>query len=1601
GTSITADTSVNISVTDDSGNTTDIKIYVLVSDTTRPDITSVLTDQIVSSDANCQFILADYASSLTATDNCDTDLTIVQSPPAGTVLSGVGNLVTISVTDDAGNVAEESFTVSAIDNTDPVITSTHGDQSVVLDLNCQAQLPDYTSELVATDNCDASLSIVQSPVTGTAISGSTNLVTLTVSDNAGLTAEVSFNVSVTDPGPPVISSNPGTEYYAIENDNASLNVVVDGSITGYQWFKNGTAIADGGVYSGATTSVLNLTGLSSADTGSYHCVVSGICDYSVTSNSVKMFVSQQPVIATHPSAPGPQCEGTSSFTIDLIATGSNITYQWKKDGTDLTDDARISGSNTASLTINDLTLSDAGSYSCLVSADEGIENSYPVNLIIQQAATITIQPFDVYVCEDESATISIEASGANLSYQWRKDGVALTDDTQISGTATKTLIITSVASENEGLYSCNVTGTCGSVLSNPVNLTVQQLTGITSQPTSKSVCEGENTSFTVAASGSNVSYQWMFNGTDISGATSSTYLIAGVDQTVVGNYSVEITGSCGSVISDLATLTLPSNTSITLQPTDVTYCTGGQATISIEASGANLSYQWRKDGVALTDDTQISGTATKTLIITSVASENEGLYSCNVTGTCGSVLSNPANLTVQQLTGITTQLTSKSVCEGENTSFTVAASGSNVSYQWMFNGTDISGANSSTYTIAGVDQTDAGNYSIEITGSCGSVISDLASLTVLSEVAISSHPTSQTISENDSLSFEVLAIGSGLSYQWKKDGVDIAGATSNRYTIQNAILSDAGNYTCVITGDCNEVTSNVATLVVNSLVVITSQPLSQVECEGGNVSLSVTATGENLTFEWRKDDITMVNEAGKIDGAHSSALTLSSLSNIDAGSYTCVVTGSGSSVVSNAATIEIISSTVINTQPASQEVLEGETVSFSLEATGTDLSYQWMKDNDPIGGATSSIFTLLSVSKLHEGNYTCAVTGTCGAVSTNAATLVVNALVTISTQPVSQDICEGGSASFSVIATGDNLTYEWMKDNIAMVNDTGKVEGAHSSTLTVSLLTSSDAGSYTCVVAGSGSSLTSDAATLDVISSTVITLQPVSQEVDEGSTVSFIVEATGADLTYQWKKDNVSISGETGTNITLLNATNVDEGTYNCEIIGSCGTMTSNPAILIVNTVTGITSQPTDQSSCEGENLTFTITATGENLTYEWRKDGTALTDIVDRISGVSTSTLQISNLTIADAGLYSCVVSGSGGSLISASAVLEVSPVTEIVVHPEDASAVCMGDQVTFSVEGSGADLSYEWRHDGSTLADDGSHISGSNSNSLTISQVVQSDSGDYECLVSGTCSNMLTNTARLSMNSPEITSLHEDQIVYADLLCKAVLSDYTGSLTASDPCDDALIVEQKPLPGTNIAGALNTITLTVTNNAGIASALTFNVAVMDTLDPRIICLDDSFIDAVGTDSIVISGIDYDPVIFADNCMLSTITNDQNNQSSLNGVTLPIGENVITWTVIDNSGNEASCTTVITVKSGDFVLTFEESGITLYPNPTSGEVSIAFPDIKNREITVTDVLGKELLIISNSEPLVTFDLSEYKSGLYFICIRDNERTVTGRIIKK
>ena len=212
-------------------------------------------------------------------------------------------------------------------------------------------------------------------------------------------------------------------------------------------------------------------------------------------------------------------------------------------------------------------------------------------------------------------------------------------------------------------------------------------------------------------------------------------------------------------------------------------------------------------------------------------------------------------------------------------------------------------------------------------------VSSVGTEQVLAPPSITQQPISRTVCSGSTVTFSIT--GTGSTFQWRKDGIAIPGATSASYTIPAAAVTDTGNYDVMISANCSPtITSSAAHLTVNTPPHITQDPVGAIGCPGKAITFSVAATGTGLTYQWRKNGI-------NIPGQTQTSYTIASTAPADAGTYDAVVTGvCGAPVTSAVATLGVNVPPTISQQPQDTVVCRNQSFTLSVAATGTGISYR-------------------------------------------------------------------------------------------------------------------------------------------------------------------------------------------------------------------------------------------------------------------------------------------------------------------------------------------------------------------------------------------------------------------------------------------------------------------------------------------------------------------------------------------------------------------------------------------------------------------------------------------------------------------------------------
>jgi hypothetical protein len=294
--------------------------------------------------------------------------------------------------------------------------------------------------------------------------------------------------------------------------------------------------------------------------------------------------------------------------------------------------------------------------------------------------------------------------------------------------------------------------------------------------------------------------------------------------------------------------------SIIAQPEGVRLTAGSAVLLSVTASGTEpISYQWFKNGTA------IAGANTNTYAIASATAGDAATYEVTVSNVAGAVNSAQAVVALNVPVSITSHPASFTTVKGASLSLSVAVAGTApFSYQWRKSGVELAGQTASSLTFNPVQLSDAGAYDVLVRNVAGEATSTTALLTVQDPPQITTPISGGTVKAGTSYTFRTTVAGTGpFSYQWRKDGVPIAGATALSYSIPMVDESFAGIYDIVVTGPSGSTVSPGATLSVISISsgppVFMSPPANVAVAWGRSATVSaMVAATKPFSYAWYK-----------------------------------------------------------------------------------------------------------------------------------------------------------------------------------------------------------------------------------------------------------------------------------------------------------------------------------------------------------------------------------------------------------------------------------------------------------------------------------------------------------------------------------------------------------------------------------------------------------------------------------------------------------------------------------------------------------------------------------------------------------------------------
>ena len=444
---------------------------------------------------------------------------------------------------------------------------------------------------------------------------------------------------------------------------------------------------------------------------------------------------------------------------------------------------------------------------------------------------------------------------------------------------------------------------------------------------------------------------------------------------------------------------------------------------------------------------------------------------------------------------------------------------------------------------------------------------------------------------------------------------------------------------------------------------ISRQPEDVTCIIGDECTLCVEATGYDLTYQWQymnAGSTVWCNATG--EAAKTNAMSFTVTANANGRKYRCIVSDGTMELVSDVAIIYVVSAVTIVSQPVDFVCNAGEYAEFTVEAEGEDLEYQWqvLKNGEWANcsnkdGAKTDTLRLEAKDSRNGSVYQCVITGRNGyAVATESATLYVLTPLTIKAQPEDFSCAPGETATFTVVAEGAGLKYQWQTYKNGSWTNCSTKDGARTATLSLEAKDSRNGSVYRCVVTDKyGFYVITKSATLTVSTPLSIKQQPVDINGPEGNMVTFKVVAEGSGLKYQWQVfkngawTNCSINDGAKTDTLSLEIKPSRDGSiYHCIVTDKNGaSVTSKEATLTMENELILVNGPENEiRAFSGTYVDFTIEAHGDGLKYQWQvfKNGEWTNCSVK--DGAKTDTMTLEAKTSRDGLKYHCVVTDKYG---------------------------------------------------------------------------------------------------------------------------------------------------------------------------------------------------------------------------------------------------------------------------------------------------------------------------------------------------------------------
>ncbi len=537
----------------------------------------------------------------------------------------------------------------------------------------------------------------------------------------------------------------------------------------------------------------------------------------VASDQVVLTVNPTPVASVTATGPLVLCPGQS---VTLCANTSLLVgYMW------------CTGETTQCITVN-----SPGNYCLVLQGFNGCMSSTINTIITAGNSVIANAGPDVSIgCSSTTSSAAIgSAPQPGSIYSW-SPATGLSNPNSANPIAQPTANTT---------YTLTVTNSSGCTATDQVVITVNNTPPTINAGPDQTVCQGTNVTLNAISNAPTTTWS--------NGVQNNVSFVANNIGTTI--YTATASGANGCVTSDQVVLTVNPIPVVTIMASGpLALCPGGSVTLSA-ISSPGCTFQWKKNGLP-----QSNGNMASFVVF------QPGNYTVTVTNINGCI-STSNSITISFLQAILSATGPTTICPGSSVVLQ-ASTGTGYTYQWVKNGnTAMNFTNNSSYTVIS-----SGIYSVNILTPGGCLLSsNNIQVQVLSNPSVNIIATgSTTICSGSSLTLIANSTSSGLTYQWKKNGINMTGANNTFYSV-----TQAGTYTVVVSNpSCpnNQVSSNPITVTVNPSPTPTITATTLLIAPGTSATLSTPLITGN-TYQWQKFN---GNFPISIPGANSNSYTTS------------------------------------------------------------------------------------------------------------------------------------------------------------------------------------------------------------------------------------------------------------------------------------------------------------------------------------------------------------------------------------------------------------------------------------------------------------------------------------------------------------------------------------------------------------------------------------------------------------------------------------------------------------------------------------------------------------------------------------------------------